>query len=138
MQLITEHETSFIVMPKDCNWMDDAKLVFGGKMLKEMDLAAAGLIRKVLRKSNCDSAVTFAINDVVFTNGAKCGDLVLLKATLWNTGRKSIDIKIEGWIEKDEGLVPKCTGMFTWLSREDGTFTPHNLPAYKEGKLIEE
>lgn len=136
--MITEHETNFIVMPKDCNWMDEGKLIFGGKMLKEMDLVAAGLIRKVLRNSDCDSAVTFAINDVVFTNGAKSGDLVLLKANIWNTGKKSIDIKIEGWIDRDEGMIPKCQGVFTWLSRKDGVFTPHKLPKYKEGKLIEE
>ncbi len=46
--MITEHETNFIAMPKDCNWMDNGRLVFGGKMLAEMDLAAAGLIRKSL------------------------------------------------------------------------------------------
>lgn len=135
--MITEHKTSFIVMPKDCNWMDNAQLVFGGKMLKEMDLACAALVRLVLRESECDSAVTYAINDVIFMNGAKCGDLVELKATLWNTGNKSIDIKIEGWINKDEGMIPKCKGMFTWLSRKDGVFTPHKLPIYKEGKTIE-
>lgn len=136
MQLV--HETSFIVMPKDCNWMDDSKLVFGGKMLEEMDLVAAGLIRLVLRESNCDSAVTFAINNVKFLNGAKCGDLVNLRATLWNTGRKSIDIKIDGWINRDDGMIPKCEGMFTWLSRKDGAFAPHNLPKYKDGKPVKE
>ena len=104
MQLITEHETNFIVMPKDCNWMDGGRLVFGGKMLAEMDLAAAGLIRKILRSSPCDSAVTVGVNNVSFIRGAKAGDLVVLKATLWNTGKKlgrskSIDIKIEGWID---------------------------------------
>ena len=137
--MIIEHETNFIVMPKNCNWMKNQTLVFGGHMLEQMDLCAAGLIRKVLRSSpTCDSAVTFAINDVKFTNGAKAGELVELKATIWNTGSKSIDIKIEGWIDRDEGKVDKCVGMFTWLSQKDEVFTPHNLPAYKEGKLIEE
>lgn len=131
--MILEHETNFIVMPKDCNWMDDGKLVFGGFMLSQMDLCAASLVKKVLRSSPCDSAVTVGVNDVNFIRGAKAGDLVVLKATLWNTGKKSIDIKVEGWIDKEDGLVKKCDGMFSWVTRQNGEFKPHKLPLVTEG-----
>ena len=134
--MITEHETNFIVMPKDCNWMDDGKLVFGGFMLAQMDLCAAGLIRKVLRSSPCDSAVTVGVNDVSFIRGAKAGDLVVLKATLWETGKKSITIKIEGWIDKEEGLLKKCEGFFSWVTRKDGEFALHSLPTVMNGQIV--
>lgn len=139
---IKTHETNFIVMPKDCNWMDEGKLIFGGKMLAEMDLCAAGLIKKVLRSSPCDSAVTVGVNDVSFIRGARAGDLVVLKATLWNTGKelnksKSIDIKIEGWIDSNEGMLKKCEGMFSWVARKNGEFSYHELPKFRDGKLVE-
>lgn len=136
--MILEHETNFIVMPKNCNWMKNQTLVFGGHMLEQMDLCAAGLIRKILRSSHCNSAVTVGVNDVNFVRGAKAGDLVVLKAVVWNTGKKSIDIKIEGWIDTEDGLLKKCDGMFSWITSLDDVFTPHKLPKIKEGKMLEE
>lgn len=128
------YETSFIVMPKDCNYM--YPMVFGGAMLSEMDLCAAGAARRALYDSQCDSSVTVGVNQVSFYRAAQCGDIVKLKGTVWDTGKKSITVKVEGWVDTKEGDKLVCSGMFTFVSRKSEVFTPHELPKVDHGKLV--
>ena len=128
------YKTSFIVMPKDCNYM--YPMVFGGAMLSEMDLCAAGAVRRALYYSECDSSVTVNVTDVNFYRAAVCGDIVKLRGDIWKTGSKSILVRVLGWVDTAEGEHLVCSGMFTFVSRLKEIFTPHELPEVEDGKKV--
>lgn len=112
-------------------------MVFGGAMLSEMDLCAAGAVRRALYDSGCDSSVTVGVTDVSFYRAAKCGDIVKLRGHIWKTGKKSIDVKVDGWVDTEEGDKYVCSGMFTFVSRLEEMFAAHNLPKVEDGKTVE-
>lgn len=64
-----KHETSFVCFPVDTN--SNPPMVFGRKLLSEMDRCAAVTVRRFLYNSSVDSAVTVAINNVKFYKPAK-------------------------------------------------------------------
>ncbi len=91
------HETSFFVFPQDTNYHKD--MVFGGKMLSEMDLCAAAVANKALYFSKtAKDALTVAVN-VQFLKGAKVKDLVYIRGTLSKLGIKSLAISVEAYKE---------------------------------------
>ena len=69
-------ENSFVVFPKDTNY--NPPMVFGGKILAEMDIAAACCARRLLYSSHIKDAVTVAVNNVSFFIGAEVKDLIFL------------------------------------------------------------
>lgn len=121
------YDTSFIVFPQDTNYM--YPMIFGGKVLSEMDICAAGATRRLLYHSECDSAVTVGVNNVIFHIGAEVGDMLLLSGEISKLGHKSVMIHVTGWREKkDTGEKEKlCDGDFTFVSRKNGISFPHGL-----------
>jgi len=114
--MITNFETSFVVMPKDCNYLGD--MLFGGALLAHMDIAAAMAVRRTLYSSEVKTALTVAVNNVTFLVGATIGDLIFLKATIIKLGIKSLTILVEGHRENQyNGTIDKiCTGEFVFCA----------------------
>lgn len=110
---------TFTVFPQDSNYMPP--MIFGGKLLSEMDICAAMTARRFLYSSKtAKDAVTVAVSNVNFYVGAVVKDLIFLKGEVVRTGISSIDIHVSGYREKagdDNELKEKiCDGDFRFVS----------------------
>lgn len=89
----TVHSTNFFVFPQDTNY--HPPMIFGGKMLSEMDICAAGTVRRTLYHSpNTQDALTVGVDKVTFYKGAKIKDFIILTGTVVKLGIKSITVHV--------------------------------------------
>lgn len=124
---LKKFNTSFIVMPKHCNYM--MPMIFGGQFLAEMDLCAASCVRRVLLENECDAAVTYKVEDVTFLAAAKMGNLVYLDAEIVEMRTKAVVVNVKGYRNKEKigELEQLAEGRFVFLTMKDGKFHPHGL-----------
>lgn len=84
-----------IAMPADSNADGD---MFGGWILSMMDLAGAVPARKLARRR----IVTVAVENIVFHKPVFVGDCLECYAHIEKTGRSSITVKVETYVERRE------------------------------------
>jgi acyl-CoA thioesterase YciA len=113
-----------IAMPADTNANGD---IFGGWLLSQMDLGGAIYARNLARSR----VTTVAIDAMVFLNPVYVGDIVNCHASLVKTGRTSLKIDVEAWVQraKDGSLVRVTEGSFTYVALDDQG-RPH--PVHRE------
>lgn len=125
----TIFETNFTVFPEDTNYMPP--MIFGGKLMSEMDIAAAMAVRRLLYDSPtlARDAVTVAVSNIEFHVGAVVKDLIYLKAEVVSGGVKSIDVHVDGWRERHDGREKICNGDFRFVAYdlENKIAIPHGL-----------
>lgn len=137
-----KHTTYFTIYPSDCNYMkvaDGSPMVHGGTMLLKMDRAAAELARKCLYNTECDSALTVAVQNVGFLKGAKLGDLIEIQVSFEYCGKRRMEFYVECFVEKWGG-EKECVahGEFIFCSFKDGKPHPHGLSNDQTNKTNEE
>jgi len=87
------HETSFIVHPKDTQ---SCGLLFGGKILAEMDLCAAQTARRVLYQTEKQlDLLTVGVDEIKICHPAELGDLIFLRGKIMGLGITSIEVFVE-------------------------------------------
>lgn len=108
--------SAFVVFPQDCN--ANPPMVFGGKLLSEMDRCAGVAARRLLYASptGAKDAVTVGINNVVFHKSAEIKDLVFVTGTIVRTGGKSITIKVIAEKETSEKRELLLSADFTFCA----------------------
>jgi len=108
-----------IAMPADTNSKGD---IFGGWLLSQMDLGGAVLARNVAR----GRVATVAIEGMAFLYPVYVGDIVTCYARLQATGRTSMTIDLEAWVQRQtDGSVHRVTeGIFTYVALDE-TGRPH-------------
>src|SRR5262249_37878679 len=84
-----------IAMPSDTNADGD---MFGGWILSMMDLAASIPARKMAR----NRVVTVAVENIVFHRPVFVGDCLECYAHVEKTGRTSLTVKVETYVERRE------------------------------------
>jgi acyl-CoA hydrolase len=115
---------SFTVFPDDLNW---AGTLFGGKLLAEMDLAAANTARRVLYGSDCNGVVTASLDKVDFKKPAHLGDIIEIRTWIIDLGRTSIRVKVNVTREDKQGdIAAICTADFTMVAVKSEKPYPHN------------
>ncbi len=115
---------SFLVFPEDMNF---AGTLFGGKILAEMDKAAAKAARRILYGTECDGAATVSLDKVDFISPAHIGDFIELTATITRLGTTSIEIHVLVTKETHFGEIATiCEGTFVFVSLKQGKPFPHN------------
>ena len=82
-----------IAMPKDTNRHGD---IFGGWLVAQMDLGSAILAAKIAKAR----VVTVAIEQMSFLEPVHVGDTVACYARLEKTGRTSMRIPVEVWVNR--------------------------------------
>jgi acyl-CoA thioesterase YciA len=82
-----------IPMPADCNANGD---IFGGWVMAQVDLA--GSVLPVRRAQG--RVATVAVNEFVFKQPVRIGDLLSFFAKITRVGRTSISIKVEVFAER--------------------------------------
>ena len=86
--------TTFVVYPQDTN--ANYPMLFGGKILAEMDRCAGVTVRRFLYDSpnGVHDAVTVGINNVSFHKAAQVKDLIIVTGTVQKVGVKIIEVKV--------------------------------------------
>jgi acyl-CoA hydrolase len=118
-----EFSTTFTVFPQHCNY-NSPPSIFGGKMLAEMDNAAAMSCRRFLYGTECTDAITVSVEKVNFTRPAYIGEIVLIKSSVIKAGEKSITVLVDCHREDKTGTILKmASGIFVFCARKNGV--PH-------------
>ena len=86
-----------IAMPKDSNADGD---MFGGWIISMMDLAAYMPARKLAKKR----LVTVAMDEITFHKPVFVGDCLECYAEVEKTGRTSVTVKVETYVERKDSL----------------------------------
>jgi acyl-CoA thioesterase YciA len=104
-----------IPMPADCNANGD---IFGGWVMAQVDLAGAVL---PARKVNGRMA-TVAVNQFVFKQPVKVGDILSFFAQITRVGNTSITVRVEVFAERirQQGVYVKVTeASLTYVAIDD-------------------
>ena len=128
------HERSFTVFPQHTNM--HYPMVFGGIMMGEMDLTAAECVRKVLLENSKDylSAVTVAVNNIVFYVGAEVGDMIRFEAEVVKLGIKRIELHVEGYrLLPNSRIEHICKGDFVFVTKDN----PHASKGIAHGLKLD-
>ncbi len=125
------HTTYFTVYPEDCNYMKaigtDIPMVHGGTMLLKMDRAAADFARRLLKNTECDSALTVGVDKVIFHHGAKLGDLINIIVTVQSLGLKRMSFRVECYLEENNSEKLIAEAVYHFCSFKDEKSHPHGL-----------
>ena len=100
-----------VAMPADTNPSGD---VFGGWILSQMDLAGGVFCRKLVK----GRVVTVAIDSTTFKLPVFVGDTLCCYVSLIKTGRTSITVHIESWVNREyeaEKSIKVTEGDFTYV-----------------------
>lgn len=115
---------TFAVFPEDLNYNGT---LFGGKILAEMDIAAAKVARRLLYGTPCDGAVTASLDKVNFRKPALLGDMIEMKARLTGLGNTSIRISVKVIKEDKCGQREQiCEALFTFVALKENKPYPHH------------
>lgn len=123
----------FVAFPGDCN--ANPPMVFGGKLLAEMDRIAGITTRRFLYNSptGVRDAVTVAINGVKCHRSAQVKDLIVVMGHVAAVGAKSVTIavRVERETMEKSGVIREllAEGEFVFVAydREKGVAVPHGL-----------
>lgn len=124
---------SFTVMPKDCNYnVEDGskvtRILFGGKLLYDLDYAGAKIARRATYGVDCDMVVTASIGNTNFELPAYIGDIVTYTSTIKALGKSSIQIRVKVTRESIRGEVEQISSSnMTFVTIKDGKPYPHGL-----------
>ena len=113
-----------IAMPADTNANGD---IFGGWVMAQVDMAGAVLpARKVGGRM-----ATVAVNEFIFQQPVKVGDLLSFFSVITRVGRTSITVKVQVFAERLHaygGRVTKVTEAFLTYVAIDEAGRPRPLP----------
>lgn len=124
---------SFTVMPMDCNFNcnilnNKNDILFGGKLMYEMDLAGAKIARRATYGVGADMVVTASTDTINFIKPAYLGDIITMVATIKAFGRTSIQIRVKVKRESMVGEVESiCSANMVFVTMKDGKPFPHGL-----------
>lgn len=124
---------SFTVMPKDCNFNINVSnnkndILFGGKLLYEMDYAGAKVVRRATYGVDLDMFVTASVDKINFEKPSFLGDIISMEATIKSLGRSSVGIKVVVSRESLRGETEQvCSANMTFVTMKNGRSTPHLL-----------
>lgn len=104
-----------IPMPKDCNANGD---IFGGWVMAQVDLAGAVLPARHVK----GRLATVAVNQFVFKQPVKVGDILSFFSAVTRVGKTSISVQVEVYAERfqSQGQYIKVTeASLTYVAIDD-------------------
>ncbi len=113
-----------IPMPKDCNQNGD---IFGGWVMAQVDLAGAVIPARYAG----GRMATVAVNEFVFKQPVKIGDILSFYSKLVRIGRTSITVKVEVYAERfrAQGKYIKVTEASVTYVAIDDHGRPREVPS---------
>ncbi len=112
-----------IPMPADCNANGD---IFGGWVMAQVDLAGSVLPARKVR----GRMATVAVNQFIFKQPVRVGDLLSFFSTITRVGRTSITVLVEVFAERirDQGRYVKVTEASVTYVAIDDEGKPRAIP----------
>ena len=125
VQLPTDEELvlKVIPMPADCNANGD---IFGGWVMAQVDLAGAVIPARYAK----GRMATVAVNQFIFKQPVRVGDILSFFSKLTRIGRTSITVKVEVYAERftDQGKYIKVTEASITYVAIDESGQPREVP----------
>lgn len=112
-----------VPMPADVNASGD---IFGGWVMSQVDIGGAVLPMRIAG----GRIATVAVNQFVFKQPVKVGDLLSVYAEIVRVGNTSITVEVEVWAQRlfnQEELVKVTEATLTYVA-VDGHGTPRPVP----------
>ena len=114
-------EVSHLIMNSQIN---GANRLFGGQLLMWID-EVAGLVAK----RHCEHMVTTAsIDNLQFKRGAYIGDVIVLIGYITHVGNTSMEVRIDTYVEKDNGMRYPINRAFFIMVAMDDNDKPVRVP----------
>jgi acyl-CoA thioesterase YciA len=112
-----------IPMPGDCNANGD---IFGGWVMAQVDLAGSVVPARYTQ----GRMATVAVNEFIFKQPVRVGDLLSFFSELVRIGRTSITVKVEVYAERvrDQGKYIKVTEALLTYVAIDENGQPREIP----------
>ena len=114
-----------IVLPQHCNGYKKPRL-FGGQLMAWIDITGAVAARRYTQKA----VTTVCIDNLNFLNPAYLNDTVVLEARVTWTGRTSLEVRVDSYVEQLDG-IRKCVNraylVFVALDDDD---KPSEVPPF--------
>ncbi len=115
-------EMSCVVAPRDLN---GGGRLFGGALLQKID-EVAGIVAK--RHSGCNNVTTASIDNLHFKAGAYVNDLLVLIGYVTYTGKTSMEVRIDTYIEDCEGMRRPINRAYFVMVAMDDEDKPTKVP----------
>ncbi len=106
-----------IVLPQHCNGYPKPRL-FGGQMMAWIDVVGAVAAR---RYAQC-AVTTVCVDNLNFLNPAFLNDTVVQEAVVVWTGRTSLEVRVDSYVEQLDGLrkpINRAYLVFVALDEQD-------------------
>jgi acyl-CoA thioesterase YciA len=112
-----------IPMPADCNANGD---IFGGWVMAQVDLAGSVLPARIAQ----GRMATVAVNEFIFKQPVRIGDLLSFYSEITRVGRTSITVSVEVYAERmrSQGAYTKVTEAQLTYVAIDENGKPRALP----------
>jgi len=104
-------------------------IIFGGDFMSELDLAAAVVVNRAVRKSEtADKAVTYKF-DVTFLGPSFEGDIIHIKSEIVEVRKKAIKVKLQAWREtrEDGSRYKVATAETVFIAMHEKHYVNHQL-----------
>ncbi len=130
-----------IVMPQDCNAHPVPRL-FGGRLMAWIDVTGAVAARRWSRKN----VTTASVEHLDFLAAAHLGDTVVQEAAVTWTGRTSMEVRVDTYVEHMDGSrtpVNRAYLVYVALDEDDRptpvpVFTPETEEEKREWEAARE
>ena len=122
-----------IPMPSDTNANGD---IFGGWVMAQVDMAGSVLPARLTQ----GRMATVAVNEFIFKQPVKVGDILSFYSTFVRLGRTSVTVKVEVFAERSraQGRYTKVTEAFLTYVAIDDNGRPRTLPDSPEAQALRE
>jgi len=115
-------EQVHLVQPADLN---GGGRLFGGTLLKMIDEVAAIV---AMRHTGLKTVTTAAIDNLTFKAGAYVNDLIVLIGYITYTGRTSMEVRIDTYAERSDGMRYPINRAYVVLVALDENNQPAEVP----------
>ena len=115
-------EQVHLVQPADLN---GGGRLFGGTLLKMIDEIAAIV---AMRHTGLKTVTTAAIDNLIFKSGAYLNDLIVLIGYITYTGRTSMEVRVDAYVERGDGMRYPINRAYVVLVALDHNNHPSVIP----------
>ncbi len=114
-----------IVLPQHCNGYSKPRL-FGGQIMAWIDIVGAVAARRYTHSA----VTTVCVDNLNFLNPAYLNDTVVQEAQVTWTGRTSLEVRVDSYVEKLDGSRERVNRAYLVFVALDESDNPKAVPPF--------
>ena len=114
-----------IVLPQHCNGYSKPRL-FGGQIMAWIDIVGAVAARRYTHSA----VTTVCVDNLNFLNPAYLNDTVVQEAVVTWTGRTSLEVRVDSYVEKLDGTRERVNRAYVVFVALDDNDRPAEVPPF--------